>query len=98
MKTTKPLSVSIMGMDFQIRHPKKVDDGNAHGQTKGDEHQIELCADLKEDAFERVLLHETMHGILYVSGITEILDERTEEAVVLALEHGLSQLYTRHYE
>lgn len=93
----KPTTVPIMGIDFTIKHPKKVDDGHAHGLTKGDEHYIELCSSLQGDAFERVLLHETMHGILYVSGLTELLDEKTEEAIVLALEHGLSQLYSRNY-
>lgn len=96
--TKKPDTVSVMGIEFQVKHPKKVDDGNAYGLTKGGDHHIEIAGNLQGDAFERVLLHETIHAILYVSGITEILDEAKEEAIVLALEHGLSQLYSRHYE
>lgn len=42
-----------------------------------------------------VLLHEICHAILYFSGASEGIGYSVEERIVLALEHGLSQILFR---
>lgn len=97
MKKTesRPTTVPIMGTPFLIQYAKKVDGGKAIGLMMGNDHKIVLQSDLAGRDLETVLLHETLHALLYVSGHSEQLTEEQEEGIVLALEHGLSQLYQR---
>jgi hypothetical protein len=96
--SNRPTTVSILGKEFKIQYPKKIDDGHTHGVTMGDSRLIKIASSSDDELFEDTLLHETIHAILYTSGVSEMLDERLEEAIVIAIENGLSQLYSRHYE
>lgn len=38
----------------------------------------------------QLILHESCHGVLHLSGISELLDGKLEEAIVTAFEHAFS--------
>lgn len=103
MTTRKmPVSVSIMGIPFSIEYkPDLRDEDNSEvmGLTEGATHKITICSSKNKapDELESVLIHEILHALMYVSGQSTLLDEKTEEAIVTALEHGLSQLYRRKF-
>ena len=42
-----------------------------------------------DDHWREHLLHEVLHAILFLSGHSEQLDQKLEEAIVRAIEHGL---------
>ena len=52
---------------------------------------IWLRSGLKGDDADQTLLHEVIHACLFRSGSKYQLDERLEEGIVRALEHGLYQ-------
>jgi hypothetical protein len=56
-----------------------------------DSETIWLRSGIKGDVAEQSLLHEIIHGILFRSGSKFQLDEKQEEAITRALEHGLWQ-------
>jgi hypothetical protein len=39
---------------------------------------------------QQLVLHESLHAILYLAGLTNVLHDDLEEAVVTAIEHGLA--------
>jgi predicted SprT family Zn-dependent metalloprotease len=56
-----------------------------------DNETIYLRSGIKGVVADQTLLHELIHGILYRSGGKFQLDDKQEEALVRALEHGLWQ-------
>ena len=91
----KPTWINIMGIPFEIKYPKKMSK-DVLGETRGTSREILIKPELQGEVFEATLLHEIVHAVLYVSGIAELFEtEKEEEAIVVALEHGLSQLYER---
>ena len=92
---SRPSQVSIMGIKFEVKHPVKVDPENSYGETVGEDRVMRIRRSLTGEIYEATLLHETMHAILYAAGIAEVLADNHEEAIVVALENGLSQLYQR---
>jgi hypothetical protein len=99
----KPTAVRIAGLLFEIQHPVNVDKEKSYGEMKGEERYIKIRRSLEGEVFEASLLHEVIHGLLYAGGLAEILEShddegkegKLEEAIVVCLENGLSQLYTR---
>ena len=91
----KPTNVTIMGIPFEVRHPQNVDKEKSYGEMQGAERVIKIKESLKGPVFEATLLHEVLHGILYTTGHSELFTVEQEEALVLALEHGISPLYER---
>lgn len=82
-----PRSIVILGREYQIRRKRMRDFACCDDDTE----TIYLRSGLKGDAAEQSLLHEVIHGILFRSGGKFQLDERQEEAIVRALEHGIWQ-------
>lgn len=87
-------TIPIMGVPFKITYPAKVDKRDKHvGESDGVNRTIKVKKSLTDDPKRSTILHEIIHSILYVSGQSERLTEEQEEALVLALEHGLDPLY-----
>ena len=93
--TKLPKEIKVLGRTFEVKYPKKVDKEDSYGETNGPERVIKIRSTLSTSVTEDTLLHETIHAILYTAGISELLDEDKEEAIVVALENGLIQLYER---
>ena len=54
--------------------------------------RIDLANNRGLTDLKSTLLHECLHAILAQSGIDNMLTDEVEEAIVVALEHGLSPL------
>ena len=99
----------VTGIPFEIRYEDSVCDPDDKereelaGLTTGAQRtiQVSTSVNLSEELIESTLLHETLHAILYNTGISEVLselsNEKLEEGLVIALENGLSQIYKRNY-
>lgn len=86
--------IPIMGIEFKITYPVKIDKkDNDIGESNGAERTIKIKKSLTDEVKRSTILHEIIHSILYVTGQSEGLSEKQEEAIVLALEHGLDPLY-----
>jgi len=94
-KTQPPSKVRLAGVEFTIEYKSKVvsDSGeDLSGQCSGAERLIEVSTseNKTKDARDRTLLHECLHGILHVTGLSSMInDEDKEEAIVVALENAL---------
>ena len=91
----RPTKIDIMGIEFKIVYPKKISDDGVLGECDYTSRVIKIQANLKEDLFESCLRHEVIHAILGMCGISHLLKHEMEEAIVLAIEHGLDGLYER---
>jgi hypothetical protein len=97
-----PSAVSVLGQTFSVQVVaglRDTDGEELFGLTDGDRRLIRVCS-AKNDAegLEATLLHEVIHATLYVAGLNELMDERLEEGLVRALEHGLGRLYARRVD
>jgi hypothetical protein len=70
----------------------KTGDEIEFGETDIYEHKIHFNPKQSAVQMHSTRLHEYIHAILQVSGVNELLDEKSEEAVVKAIEHGLAPL------
>jgi len=86
-----PSMVYPAGIPFRVR-VEKLEEGNI-GEMDGAARTISLSS-LPEHKplLKETLLHEYIHAILYVSGISQILEDRVEEGIVIALECQLSRM------
>jgi hypothetical protein len=59
--------------------------------VEDDTETIWLRSGIKGDVADQSLLHEVIHGILFRSGSKFQIDDKLEESIVRAMEHGLWQ-------
>jgi hypothetical protein len=59
--------------------------------VEDDTETIWLRSGIKGDVADQSLLHEIIHGILFRSGSKFQIDDKLEESIVRAMEHGLWQ-------
>lgn len=102
-KIRRPKSVNVFGIKFTIEYPPDLrdTDGSACcGITDGPDHRIQICSTLNQtqEQVDSTLLHEICHAALYLTGHTEILGEKQEEALVLMFENALAPLYRRRFQ
>lgn len=84
-----PDKVEILGTAFAISYQKRIA-GNLFGETLPDTKRIKIKSDLTPAALEATLFHEMMHAALFMSGLSQIVTEDMEEAIIRAIEHGLA--------
>lgn len=96
-KPTIRKSIPILGRRYSLHYHEniKTSDGeNIFGDTDKNKKCIRI--DLKhckaESDLKDTVLHECIHAILAQSGIDNLLTDEVEEAIVVAIEHGLSAL------
>ena len=82
-----PASLSIGGVRHRVTTPKKITD-KVYGLYDGARSLIQLNPRLNntEDLMYGTLMHEVTHASLYVSGLSNLLAEKEEEAVVCMIE------------
>jgi len=91
----------ILGHRFTVKvspldtagHPWKTGDEKEFGETCTNSYTIHLNPDQTPAQLQATCLHEFLHAIFHVSGLSNLLTEGSEEAFAVALEHGLSPLY-----
>lgn len=55
--------------------------------------RIYLLATLNKDQKKRILTHEIIHAFLHISGLTNLLDEKLEEAICDSIENLVDSDY-----
>lgn len=90
-----PKKVTVGSTEFKISYVNKVDAEDSHAEFVGSDRKIRIKRHLKAEDKNRALMHETLHAALYVSGVSEMLKDSQEEAVVVAIENALAPLYDR---
>jgi len=91
--------VTILGVKVRVRYTSKTmyddddDEGDTelHGTFNAD--KMEIFVSTKSD-INSTLLHECVHAALYISGCTQRLSEKDEEAIVMAIEYGLRDYFS----
>lgn len=92
-KQRRPRVVSILGVKVKVRYISKElhdDSDQLHGAFNAD--TMEIFISTKSDV-SSVLLHEVCHALLYISGCSQRLSEKDEEAIVTAMEYGLRDYF-----
>ena len=87
------MKVTVLGTEIEVRVEELQD---LHGHFDADKLLIRM--DTKRKQQSETFLHEVMHAALFVSGLTEIMGEEREEAVVRCLEHALFPLYGKPWK
>lgn len=84
------MSLIILGREIQI---VTVPDAELHKMVDGEEclglyknETIYIASSLQGVARSRVIVHETVHAVLGISGLTNLIDEDLEEAVCDSVE------------
>jgi len=94
-KKKKTGTVSVMGINFTLEYVDKVSHEGEHvsGLTQGSDRKISvsLTENSTKELRESTSFHELLHAILYVTGQSEMLTTEQEEALVVAVEHGVLQ-------
>jgi hypothetical protein len=82
-----PRSISVLGREYKIRRKRMKEFACVEDDTE----TIWLRSGIKGDVADQSLLHEVIHGILFRSGSKFQIDDKLEESIVRAMEHGLWQ-------
>ena len=95
MKIKLPTRTHPLGVSYSIIYKTKVTENNDELSGLCDPHkrtiEISLGNNLTAEEVFSTLFHETIHALLYQSGISSILDnEQVEEGLVVMLENSLA--------
>lgn len=87
----------ILGQTWTVIYVESLTEGSeapVYGSTDIDRRIIKIATAVNNTPalLQSTLLHEVIHAVLGIAGVSAMLTERTEEAIVLALESGLSPL------
>lgn len=84
----KATRVRIMGVWIKIKHVEGLyEDQAMFGEYDSDTRTIRLEDLLEGNRYKEVLNHEKFHALCQLSGQTEILDDKAEEALAVMMEH-----------
>lgn len=83
-----PKSLKIGGLTYKVKVGPGCGGDDNFGWTNNDARVIELNSDncKTEELLWETFRHEAMHAVMHISGLKFILGEKTEEAVVRAME------------
>ena len=88
------MNITVMGRRVRVlyKKPPTEDGDQLHGYLDPRKMTIWISPDQTKDEQFATLFHEILHVVLHLSGTNQLLDDKGEEAVVRALEHGLVPL------
>ena len=78
----------ILGQEVTVKQDSSLEK-ECHGESLAEEHEIRLNP-CHSKTSKTTLIHEMIHMCLGISGVTEFLDEKQEEAVCRCLENALA--------
>lgn len=81
---TKEFAIDILGQRWTVKICKLK---KAHGKCYCGKREIHV--DPSDGRGMETLMHEVLHAILDVSGMSQLLTEGLEEGIITALENGL---------
>jgi len=62
------------------------------GETNSEKRWIKINKNFPENTYRDTLLHEVIHAVIGVAGLSNLLDHNLEESLAIALENGLAEL------
>lgn len=80
----------ILGVPFRVE--KVQFDEDLAGETVGMYRRIQVSGDLTRRQAWSTLVHEWVHGVLHVNGVSSVVPEEVEEIIAQSLEHALEEL------
>lgn len=82
-------TITVLGREIQIVEVETVDlkDPDTLAEWRPEKDTIELTVDLEPSLRERCLKHEKFHAMLDISGLTNLLDPKLEEALCNLVEN-----------
>ena len=86
----KEFTIQIMGRDIKVKREIPSQMPGLDGEWNGSNYSIRVNNKLDQHDAVETLVHEILHGILYLSGNTNLLTENTEESIVHALTTALT--------
>lgn len=84
--------IDVMGHRIKIEH-KSIDD-ESHGDYDRDKLVIRINPDSTADK-DSTLFHEVIHSIMELSGLSEVLEDKLEEAITRCIERNLYPILQR---
>jgi hypothetical protein len=94
-----PVKVPVLGYDIKIKYVKKTPPTDSQGyvsraEYNGGDKSIEMFCEANKDAAEflQTLYHELGHAMLDISGQSELLDDKAEEALCELIGHTFAPL------
>ena len=93
-----PNSIDILGRRFTVVRESlwRREEGGCLGETcLSPEYRIGIEDSLSESEAEVIFLHEVVHALLGVTGVSEVLADDHEEAICTALESLLENYIRR---
>jgi hypothetical protein len=90
--------ITIMGCPWKIRvgEHKDLQDRNATGLCDPDKREILIeNEEMSEDLFNRTLMHEIMHAMTFMGGVSEVLDEKVVESICVLAENFVNMFELR---
>ncbi len=88
-------TITILGNPYDVIYQKgltDVGDNTVHGVINFTDRKVLVNLDSPPFIQRETVLHEVIHGILHHSGLVEIIESETDEAIVRAITSGLSVL------
>lgn len=82
-KSTLPKHVRVLGQDFSVTKKKLPD--NYQGFCISDKNAIEIADYLTGDSAFEVMMHECLHAMFGIIGITDEIGMETEEKIIQRL-------------
>lgn len=86
--------ITIFGSKIKIRYIRKLLHDDEGEQLDGafDSQSMTIFVSTKSD-INATIFHESLHAAIYLSGSSALLNEKSEEAVVCAIENGLKGFF-----
>lgn len=93
-----PETITILGETFRIEMEADPMSGEdlVDGETVGSYRRIRINSNLDMERQWGTLIHEYIHGALYVAGVGNVLNDAVEEIIAQTVEHAILQLLDQH--
>jgi Zn-dependent peptidase ImmA (M78 family) len=88
-KPQLPEKLLILGIPFRVEKVKLEED--LAGETVGIYRRIQVNSDLTRRQAWSTLVHEWVHAVLHVNGVSSVIPEQVEEIIAQSIEHSLEE-------
>jgi len=94
-----PSSVKVLGATYTVhQQPANTDESNVSGLFDYNRRTIYVDGTLSAEVQTEVFYHELIHALLAHTGLEELLDDKTQEALCTGLGTGLARFAEENRE
>ena len=84
-----PNEVRVMGIPFRVEVTEVEEE--VLGDTVGLYRRIRISQDVDKKKAWSVFVHEWVHAVLHVNGVTSVIPEEVEEIIAQSVEHAMEE-------